>query len=31
MLKPNINQQNDSKTIVKQILKASENIFQVMG
>jgi DNA-binding MarR family transcriptional regulator len=31
MLKPNINRGNDSKTLVKQILKASENIFHVIG
>jgi DNA-binding MarR family transcriptional regulator len=31
MLTPNINRKNDSKNLVKQILYASENIFQVMG
>jgi len=31
MLTPNINRKNDSKILVKQILYASENIFQVMG
>jgi DNA-binding MarR family transcriptional regulator len=31
MLKPNINRGNDSKTLVKHILKASENIFHVIG
>ena len=31
MLTPNINRKNDSKNLVKQILNASENIFQIMG
>ena len=31
MLMPNINRKNDSRNLVKQILYASENIFQVMG
>ena len=31
MSEPNINKTKNSKNLVKQILKASENIFQVMG